>query len=95
MAENDIVTRIKIPNLEAAPSDAQMAAKYFLDIMNDGSPEMIDGVREILKAIWMRLALKDKMYDPERRSDEDLSEAINNWYRRMHKIEFGTEKIDG
>lgn len=77
-----IVTRISIPGIEAVPSDAQMAAKYFLDIMNDGSPVMIDCTREILKAMWMRLAQKDPAY-----ADNELGEAIGKWYRRMNTEE--------
>ena len=59
------------------PSDAVMAQKYFLDIANQGSPEMVSGMREILKAMWMRLAVPSA---PEC-SDADLGAAIGEWYR--------------
>lgn len=81
-----VETRINVPGFSLnkdswgdVPDDATMAAKYFLDIMNDGTPEMRDGVREILKAIWMRLAMPDNV----ERSSEELWEAIYDWYRKV------------
>lgn len=60
--------------------DRAMAGKYFLDIMNDGDPVMVDGVRKILRAIWMRLTIKEA----SELSDAELGEAIGQWYRTMN-----------
>ncbi len=79
-----VETKINVPGFSLdrntwgdVPNDETMAAKYFLDIVNDGTPEMKDGMRKILKALWMRLALPK---DPEV-SDADLGAAIGDWYR--------------
>ena len=81
-----VVTRVSVPGFSLdkdtwgdVPSNKTMAAKYFLDIMNDGTPEMVDGTREILKAIWMRLAAPDSLHV----SDADLGAAIGDWYRKV------------
>ena len=81
-----VVTHINVPGFSLdkdswgdVPNDKTMAAKYFLDIMNDGTPEMVDGTRRILKALWMRLAVPNDTS----LSDADLGTAIGRWYREV------------
>jgi len=62
------------------PSDAEMARKYFEDIANSGDKVLIDCTREILKAIWLRVA-RPELAAP---SDGDLGEAIGKYFRRMN-----------
>lgn len=76
MAEEHIKTRLPV-TLDNIPSDDMMAAKYFLDIVNDGSPEMRDCMRALLKAMWMRLVMKDAGV-----SDADFGESVGDWYRK-------------
>lgn len=79
-----VETKINVPGFSLdkdtwgdLPNDAVMAQKYFLDIANQGTPEMVNGMREVLKAMWMRLAVGPDV------SDADLGEAIGNWYRKV------------
>jgi len=81
-----VETRIDVPGFSldkdswgSVPDNKTMAAKYFLDIMNEGTPEMVDGTREILKAIWMRLAMPA---NPDV-SDSDLGEAMVKWFTKI------------
>lgn len=81
-----VETRIDVPGFSLdkdswgdVPNNKTMAAKYFLDIMNDGTPEMVEGTRMILKALWMRLAMPDQ-FDV---SDGDLGEAMVHWFTKV------------
>lgn len=77
MANDGIVTRLPVA-LDNIPSDDVMAAKYFLDIVNYGTPEMRDCMRAVLRAMWLRLIMRS----PDA-SDGDLGNAIGDWYRRL------------
>ena len=81
-----VETRIDVPGFSLdkdswgdVPNNKTMAAKYFLDIMNDGTPEMVEGTRMILKALWMRLAMPDQLDI----SDNDLGEAMVHWLTKV------------
>jgi hypothetical protein len=76
-----VETRLDVPGFSLdkdswgdVPNNKTMAAKYFLDIMNDGTPEMVEGARQILKAMWMRLAMPTQLDI----SDNDMGEAMVN-----------------
>lgn len=87
-------TRISVPGFDVAkdtwgnvPNDKTMAAKYFLDIMNEGDPVMVDGVREILKAIWLRIAHPAR----DESSDEELGRAVTQYIRRVNRAAAATQ----
>lgn len=61
------------------PNNKTMAAKYFLDIMNEGTSEMVEGARMILKAMWMRLAMPTQLDI----SDDAVGEAMVNWFTKV------------
>lgn len=86
-----IKTRLPVPSLSKVPTDGEMAMKYLIDIINDGTPEMVDRTREILKALWMRLI--DEEPDA---SDRDLGDAIGRWYRTMSTAKlYAQQEIEG
>lgn len=89
-----VETRINVPGFSLdkntwgdVPNNETMAAKYFLDIYNDGTPEMKEGMRKILKAMWMRLAMPENPTI----SDADLGEAVGEWYRTVSPMPAPTD----
>ena len=79
-------TRINVPGFSFdkntwgdVPNDNTMMGKYFLDLINEGTPEMRDALRHVLKAMWMRLAMPKSPHI----SDADLGEAIGLWFRTV------------
>ena len=77
VAVKHIKTRLPV-TLDNVPNNATMAAKYFLDICNDGTPAMVDCMREMLKAMWTRLVVEDQKI-----SDVDMVKALAGWFDRL------------
>lgn len=77
MSQEHIKTCLPV-TLDNISSDATMAAKYFLDICNDGSPAMVDEMRKMLKAMWLRLVVKE-----EANSNVAMAEALASWYSHL------------
>ncbi len=88
MSNEHIKTRLPV-TLDNIPSDDVMAAKYFLDIVNDGSTEMRDCMRALLKAMWMRLVIKDASV-----SDGDFGDAVGEWYRKTANKDLYAQNVD-
>lgn len=74
-----IETRKHIEGFPAVPTDAEITQKYLTDIINNGSPELIDEARLLLKAIWCRLI--DRRYGTS--ADNDLMETVAHYLKRV------------